>query len=128
MKKLILISLLAITLAGCVSSLERTRTRNRENILKLSVGMAKSQVTRIMGTKTAGGRFGETRVNNPYKSQIIQPAAIKYEVLYYYTDLDSTIYSANPSFITDKDLTPVVFEDAILIGWGKDFLKTIKNK
>ena len=136
MKKLILISLLTITLAitlaitltGCVSSLERTRTQNRENLLKLSVGMTKQQALEIMGTKTAGGRFGETRVNNPYKNEIIQPAATQYEVLYYYTDLDSAIYSANPSFITDKDLTPLLFDDGKLIGWGKEFLRSKQTK
>ncbi len=128
MKKVILISLLAITLTGCVSSLEKTRTRNRENILKLSVGMTKRQVIEIMGTKTAGGRFGETRVNNPYKSEIILPKTKQYEVLYYYTDLDSAIYSANPSFITDKDLTPLLFDDGILIGWGKEFLRSKQTK
>ena len=132
MKKIILISLLAITititLTGCVSSLEKTRTQNRQNILKLSVGMTKPQVIEIMGTKTAGGKFGETRVNNPYKSEIIQGKLKLYGILYYYTDLDSAIYTANPSFITDKDLTPLVFQDGRLIGWGKDFLKTIKTK
>ncbi|MFC1678081.1 DUF3192 domain-containing protein [Planctomycetota bacterium] len=128
MKKFILVLLLCIGLVGCVSSLEKTRTRNRGNLLKLSVGMTKQQVVEIMGTGSAGGRFGETRVNNPYKSEIIQPGATQYEVLYYYTDLDSVIYSANPSFITDKDLTPLIFDDGILIGWGKEFLKTKQTK
>ncbi len=132
MKKFTLISLLCFTLAitfiGCVSSLEKTRTQNRENLLKLSIGMTKQQTLEIMGTGSAGGKFGETRVNNPYKSEIIQPVTKQYEVLYYYTDLDSAIYSANPSFITDKDLTPLLFDDGILIGWGKEFLRSKQTK
>jgi len=72
MKKVAAVSVLFVLIAGCTSSLDRVRTANRRNLLKLSVGMTKEQATAIMGNKSGGGRFGEPTVNSPYKSEILQ--------------------------------------------------------
>jgi hypothetical protein len=122
MKKVVVVSVLFVLIAGCTSSLDRVRTANRRNLLKLSVGMTKEQALAIMGNKSGGGRFGEPTVNSPYKSEILQGKDKTFEVLYYYTDIKSAIYTANPATITDDELTPLVFDNGKLIGWGTSFL------
>ncbi len=128
MKKTAVVFILFMLSAGCTSSLDRVRTANRQNLLKLSVGMTKEQALSIMGHKSGGGRFGEPTVNSPYKSEILQSGDKTFEVLYYYTDIKSVIYAANPAAISDDELTPLVFDNGKLIGWGMDFLENIKNK
>lgn len=128
MKKIAAVSMLFVLVAGCTSSLDRVRTANRRNLLKLSVGMTKEQALAIMGNKSGGGRFGEPTVNSPYKSEILQGKEKTFEVLYYYTDIKSVIYTANPATITDDELTPLVFDNGKLIGWGASFLDSNINK
>ena len=60
MKKAALV-LMLILFAGCAASDEFIRTKNRENLLRLSVGMKKFEVLQIMGTQTFEA------INNPYK-------------------------------------------------------------
>jgi hypothetical protein len=127
MKKVVVVSVLFVLIAGCTSSLDRVRTANRRNLLKLSVGMTKEQALAIMGHKSGGGRFGEPTVNSPYKSEILPGKDKTFEVLYYYTDVESTVYTANPATITDDELTPLIFDNGKLIGWGTDFLEDIKQ-
>jgi hypothetical protein len=128
MKKAVVFTVLFVLAAGCTSSLDRVRAANRRNLLKLSVGMPKEQAIEVMGHKSGGGRFGEPTVNSPYKSEILPGGDKTFEVLYYYTDVKSVIYTANPATIADDELTPLIFENGKLIGWGKDFLENIKNK
>lgn len=128
MKKIAAVSMLFVLVAGCTSSLDRVRTANRRNLLKLSVGMTKEQALAIMGNKSGGGRFGEPTVNSPYKSEILQGKEKTFEVLYYYTDVKNAIYTANPATITDDELTPLVFDNGKLIGWGTSFLDSNINK
>jgi hypothetical protein len=127
MKKVVVVSVLFVLIAGCTSSLDRVRTANRRNLLKLSVGMTKEQALAIMGHKSGGGRFGEPTVNSPYKSEILPGKDKTFEVLYYYTDVESTVYTANPATIPANELTPLIFDNGKLIGWGADFLEDIKK-
>jgi hypothetical protein len=127
MKKTVIVFVLLVLAVGCTSSLDRVRTANRRNLLKLSVGLTKEQVIATMGHKKGGGRFGEPTVNSPYKSEIVRSGDKTFEVLYYYTDIKSPIYAANPAVITDDELTPLVFENGKLIGWGTSFLEDIKK-
>ena len=127
MKKAAVISVLFVLMAGCTSSLDRVRTVNRRNLLKLSVGMTKERAIATMGHTIGGGRFGEPTVNSPYKSEIIQAKDKTYEVLYYYTDIKSVVYTANPATIQDSELTPLVFDNEKLIGWGASFLENIRE-
>jgi hypothetical protein len=127
MKKAAIISVLFVLIAGCASSLDGVRTANRRNLLKLSVGMTKEQAIATMGHKSGGGRLGEPTVNSPYKSEIVPGKDKTFEVLYYYTDIESNVYTANPSTIPANELTPLVFDNGKLIGWGTDFLENIKK-
>jgi hypothetical protein len=127
MKKVAVVSVLFVLVAGCTSSLDRVRTANRRNLLKLSVGMTKEEATAIMGHKSGGGIFGEPTVNSPYKSEILQGEERTFEVLYYYTDVKKVAYIVNPATITDNELTPLVFDNGKLIGWGVSFLEDVKK-
>ncbi len=127
MKKAAVVCVVFVLIAGCTSSLDRVRTANRRNLQKLSVGMTKKQALATMGHKRGGGWFGEPTVNSPYKSEILPSGDKTFEVLYYYTDAKNAIYIANPATIKDDELTPLVFDNGKLIGWGADFLEDIKK-
>lgn len=116
MKKLIAL-LLCLGLGGC-ASLSGVRTMNRENLLKLSIGMSKQEALNVMGTRSFA-TLEEGRINNPYRSEILSNKEGKiFEVLYYCTD-EKRIDGA----ITDDELTPLIFDNGKLIGWGWSFLQ-----
>jgi len=128
MKKAGFVLVLSVLAIGCAGSLDKVRTTNRKRLLKLSIGMTKKQALKIMGTKSGGGKYGEPTVNSPYKSEILQGQEKTFEVIYYYTDIKSAFYSAHEVTITDDELTPLVFENGRLIGWGNSFLESNINK
>jgi len=128
MKKTVFLLLLALTAVGCFRSLDGVRTTNRKNLLRLSVGMTKAQALEIMGTKSGGGKLGEPTVNSPYKNEILQGPHKTVEVVYYYTDIKDAIYTPHEVTIADDELTPLVFEQGRLVGWGNSFLESNINK
>ena len=104
-----------IFVLGCATSDQNIRTKNRENLLRLSVGMKKFEVLQIMGTQTYGA------INNPYKVETPRGKDGRlYEVFYYHTDLKN-----KDGIITDAELTPIVFIENQLIGWGWAFLSDL---
>ena len=128
MKKAGFVLVLSVLAFGCAGSLDKVRTTNRKRLLKLSIGMTKEQALKIMGTKSGGGRYGEPTINSPYKSEILQGREKTVEVIYYYTDIKDAFYTAHEVTITDDELTPLVFENGRLIGWGRSFLESNINK
>lgn len=129
----ILILLLCLGLVGCASvgNLDRLRTENRKNIVKLSIGMTKQEVLNIMKDVSATEVYfrnltgsNQITVNNPYKSEILEGKNKTFEVIYYYTDVKhSQKYVGKISTIQDDELTPLVFDEGKLIGWGQSFLQ-----
>jgi len=112
--------LLVLVLAGCgtlmLDPIDVLRDQNHENLQKLSTGMRKDVAMEMMGTEPAKGLF--QWVYNPHRTETVTGKDGKvYEVLYYYTDLKQ-----RDDKITDDELTPLVFEDGKLIGWGYSFL------
>lgn len=131
MKKIILV-LLCLGLTGCATTMQQAISPNRQNLLKLSIGMSKDEAIGVMGTQpfSAGGtdfftgRKGkEVTINNPYRSEILQGKDKTFEVIYYVTD-DKT----NNGAIVDDDLTPLIFDNGKLIGWGYRFLQDNAHK
>jgi hypothetical protein len=115
MKKLGIHVLILFIIFGCASTVEQLRTKNRENLLRLSFGMTKFDVLQIMGTETIES------VNNPYRVETPKGKdGSLYEVLFYNTDKKK-----KGDRITDGDLTPLVFKDNALIGWGWAFLSEV---
>ena len=51
MKYIVTLMILIILLVGC-ASLDQVRTKNRENLVRLSIGMPKSEVLQVMGAET----------------------------------------------------------------------------
>ena len=116
-------SFFALAFLGC-ATVPGIALVNRQHLLKLSMGMDKKEALRIMGKKTVSvsdGLDGKV-INNPYISEILKWKDRTFEVIYYLTsdrDIDTN------TAITKDDLTPLVFDDGKLVGWGKDFLGTI---
>ena len=128
MKK-VLASVLCFGLVGCATLSESTAI-NRTNLLKLSVGMTKAEAISNMGTEAAtayfqdiGGYHHAIAITNPYRSETLQGKDKIFEVVYYVTD-----DKANNGAIVDDDLTPLVFENGKLIGWGYRFLQDNAQK
>lgn len=127
MKKILLVLLcLFLNVNNCAPTSDAVRAENRSNLLKLSIGMTKENVIKIMGNKTIttiikdGTFFGTlgTVINNPFRSEILRGKDKVFEVIYYYTDKKKA-----DSAITDDELTPLVFDNGILMGWGWRFLE-----
>jgi len=126
MKKIAGVFLLCMLIGGCGTGLEQLRLENQQNLVKLSIGMTKQEVMGTMGYKTASddylGRVYYTpksvlSASNPYRTEILQGKEKTFEVLYYYTDVKK-----DDGAITDDELTPLVFDNGKLIGWGWSFL------
>lgn len=118
MKKIILA--LVLILAGCsniyLDTSDLLRAQNTGNLAKLTVGLGKETVMEMMGTEASKGVF--MWIDNPYRSETLTGKDGKsYEVLYYYTDLKQ-----RDDRITDDELTPLVFHNGKLLGWGYPFL------
>lgn len=121
MKKHRLIWVIAVWVAGCstfyLDSADLLREANTENLKRLAPGMDKAVVVQIMGTEPSKSLF--MWIDNPYRSEsIVGKDGRTYEVLYYYTDLKQ-----RDDKITDDELTPVIFAEGKLVGWGYDVLR-----
>ena len=137
-RKHILFCVLTVLLFGCSQIQARDiRARNASNLHQLEIGMSKQAVLEIMGSDTetvteevyyqgflAGYR--ELEVSNPYKSETKKLGDKTYEILYYYADIFGMRMgywdaSYRDRKVTDNSLTPLVFENDRLIGWGREF-------
>ena len=104
MKKVVVVSLLLFFLQGC------SWNTNRENLNNIEVGMNKAQVLEIKG--------------KPYRRE----AEGRYEWLLYQTR-DTSGWRREYLTRTKSDfLTPYLFEDGKLIGWGQNFWKSKEQK
>jgi len=75
---------------------------NRENLNKIEIGMTKDQVKQIMG--------------KPYRREAE-------------SNLEWWLYKTKDYNITESEyLTPLLFKDGELIGWGKNFWTTKEQK
>ncbi len=133
MKKLICLFVMAILVSGCASlgHLDKLRTENRQNILKLKIGITKQEALEIMGNGSATDSYAnyeKVTASNPYKSEILQGKDKTFEVIYYLTDSKHQkvvdLYGwSQAAPITEDELTPLIFDNGKLIGWGWSFLQ-----
>jgi hypothetical protein len=119
---LILVSIVS----GCLdqTTLSKITADTREKLLKTSIGMSKQEVIDIVGAEpqeVAGLQTPDGQnlavLNNPYRSELIQSDDKTLEVDFFVTgDLD------NNNVISNEELTPLVFDDGKMIGWGWSYL------
>jgi hypothetical protein len=126
--------MLLLFLGGCGESQNAvsTRTSNRDNMTKIALGMTKVDVMAVMGNKTIyiKNRIGRTvgTVSNPSKTEAWQTKEHTYESLYYYTHSEQAQYPFKDFRVLDRELTPIVFQDGKVIGWGSEFLARMSNQ
>ena len=89
---------------------------NSINITKVTVGMRKEEVLKIMGDIVADVRDGP--INNPWKAELNADI----EVLYFIT-------SSHPPFapIRADQTTPIAIKDGMVVSVGREALKNIKK-
>ena len=101
----------ALLLAACAGSVTPTGSevgnKNRQNMIKLDLGISPETMIAIMGTET-----GRPDINNPFKKEIFQAGDKPIVAYYYYTQ------SMRTKGVTDDEITPVVFIDNKLVGIG----------
>ena len=115
--------------SGCAEdeAVLRLRAENKLNLLHLTKGMTKKEVLLLMGEKNVylGTDKNATVVGNPYKIKMIKTNDHEYEVLYYYTDRDQKDWPFKKFTIYDHELTPLIFENGSLVGWGDSYLQSL---
>jgi len=122
-------------LMGCAQWLytpQDLRSANRAHLSSLHPGITRDEATKLMGTEGKSRCLRENRlgicmssevVSNPYRATGVQNEGRTYEILYYWTDV-----KPQDGTITDDELTPLIFENGKLIGWGQDvFSSTVKK-
>lgn len=129
MKKLWLLLVTAALLSGCATmTVSKLTADNRMNLVHLSRGMSKAKALAIMGSRVSVYNCDwvvsniplKVTINNPYRTEMIETSGRTLEVVYYVTSINN-----DKCIIEEAGLTPLVFEDARLIGWGKDFLSSL---
>jgi hypothetical protein len=124
-KKSFLLLGVVILLCGCATLAASSLTAsNRMHLSRLNLGMSKPEALAIMGT--ANGVYScdlsstkplaRIRLNSPYRTETVPTRGGNLEIVYYVTNLK------DDCVVTDESLTPLVFENSKLIGWGNDFL------
>ena len=118
MKKVLpLLILCQVILLGCGPSLSTIQSTNRINLNKISLGMTKKEVLDIMGTTTI--KIGDgSLLSSPYRSETLFENGKNYEIHFFYTDLKK-----EDGVITDDELTPVVYFEGKVCGYGWFYLK-----
>jgi len=98
MKKLLVV-LLCLGLVGCAL----TASITRDKLTRLTLNMTTDQVKQIMGepfsTETYLANDGKTNLIWNYRTQ----------------------YSTDDYGIRHQELTPLIFKDNVLLGWGNNF-------
>lgn len=109
MQRVLFLMTTGLLLYGCASTMPWDIDRNRNNLMKLEIGMSKQQVIGVMG--------------QPYNREAYTtPDGSVLEFLIYltkYTDSGS---------IPDSDTTPICFLNDKVTGWGRNFYISQKQR
>ncbi|MFH0856087.1 MAG: DUF3192 domain-containing protein [Candidatus Omnitrophota bacterium] len=132
MRKPVFLLVLAVLLSGCATmTVSRLTANNRMSLVHLSRGMSKPRVLAIMGSGISVYKCDQAvsksplkvTINDPYRTEMIEASGRRLEVIYYVTGLNN-----NNCAVEESGLTPLVFEDDKLIGWGRNFLLEVAPK
>lgn len=78
--------------------------------------MSKSDVLNIMGVGNFNTSLGT--INNPFRLETFEKGGKNYEVIFYYTD-----EKKSDLMIQDDELTPIVFFEGKVVGYGWLYIK-----
>ena len=121
---LMLVLLVPPFLASCAPTASQIASINRTKINQLYLGMSRSEVEKLIAPASVTIRQSgliTTQLTNPVRSEAVRgkDGAI-IEVRYYATDV---IPGAGDEFsFTEDEVTPLVFKDSQLVGWGWNLL------
>jgi outer membrane protein assembly factor BamE (lipoprotein component of BamABCDE complex) len=107
MKAMIIVVLLLCCGCGTPHMMKTVSARN--NLQYLETGMTKDQVKNLMGT--------------PYKTE----AYVNIEYWLYQTEGED-LFVGGHGYKSDRDFTPVAFENGQVIGWGRNFYQKQKER
>ena len=113
MKPVVLFALFLVT--GCVGQTRWEAAATRKNLPLVKQGMSVPEVTSLLG--------------NPGSTEMVPANGHSYEIVRYQTRFTGDAVFIAPD---EDDMTPFVFRDGKLIGWGKTyyqaFVGTLKPK
>lgn len=115
----------AAALSACAPTTAQIASVNRGKVNQLYLGMSRAEVEKAMGPPSVivrtVGPFGTTQMTNPVRSEAVRDKeGATIEVRYYGTDV---IPGAGDEFsFTEDEVTPLVFKDSQLVGWGWNLL------
>lgn len=114
-------------------TLSDVRSFNRSNLIKIEIGMSKSEVIKSMGgikafqTYISSGFLSRKRghiINNPFNRDIkIDKNGKSIEILWYYTDRKKA-----DNAINKDELTPIILEKNKVVGMGWSFYSGYAKK
>ena len=115
------LAFLLLLLSSCKSAaatrIEQARS-NSASLLTLELGTSTEHVLEQLGE-------GTKYVSNPHRSQSRAfPDGRVVLILHYYTEWEGDYRRVIPA----QCLTPVVFEDGVLVGWGRQFFEEYVQK
>lgn len=134
------ILIVTILLSGCVAvTMEETQSvqkpvvpkRKLIDLDRISVGMTTEEVSNTLGNRVKIGYEENLRVKgalevitvkNPYRSEELSIGENKYKVLYYLTAVNKP-----DDIVAEDEMTPLVFQDGKLTGYGWDYFFELKN-
>ncbi len=139
MKKLFYAVPAMIFLLGCATVYEPYETvsdlkpvvRKFISLNQIQKGMTPAEVKAVLGSQIVIGyempditqeRYKPVVIDNPYRSEDYVKGSRQYRIEYYLTCI-----RASDDVVTDDELTPLIFENDKLTGWGWDFLERIKE-
>ena len=129
MKKYSLVILFLFS-AGC-TVVTRPSVRQMTNVADVTLGSSRQQVKGavegevVIGyekSDNASGTFVPIKLKNPVRVEYLESAGKKYEVDYYFSQIKQA-----DGDITDDELTPLVFQNGVLISKSWDEFNKIKS-
>ena len=126
------IAALALVLigVGCITTPANFRATNRGRMNLLSIGLTRREVLEIMGTRTMWiCTYGPAcvvlpmlymeKATNPHRTETAKASdGTALEIYFYQTETRRA-----DGATTDDELSPLVFENGRLAGWGWTFLR-----
>lgn len=114
---------LALLLSGCSTYYygvyRKAISENQQGLQELQLGMSSAQVLSFMG-KGEIVRYKKIHLVDPWRSESFDLVdGTNVLILFYLTQPPGEYYSR----IEDQELSPIVFENDELVGWGWSYLR-----